>query len=61
VFLVASWVKRLMSFELRLAEARAVGPPGMITGLSDALARQGMGVMLELLKGLDRAPQGKGG
>jgi hypothetical protein len=43
-----------------LGDARPVGPLGMITGLSGAEARQGMGVMLELLKGLGRATQENG-
>jgi uncharacterized protein YjgD (DUF1641 family) len=60
---VADLLQRLMvtASELKLAEARPVGPLGMITGLSGAEARQGMGVVLELLKGLGRATQENGG
>ena len=60
---VADLLQRLMvtASDLKLAEAKPVGPLGVITGLSTPEARQGLGMMLELLKGLGRAARENGG
>jgi uncharacterized protein YjgD (DUF1641 family) len=53
-------IKRLrdISLELNIEEVKPVGPLGMVAGLASQDGKQGMGVMLELLRGLGKAKMG---
>jgi uncharacterized protein YjgD (DUF1641 family) len=50
-------IKRLrdISLELNIEEVKPVGPLGMVAGLASQDGKQGMGVMLELIRGLGKA------
>ncbi len=53
---IVRFIGRLMEIplEIKPEECKPTGPLGVIAGLSDPEAKRGLGVMLELLKGLGR-------
>ncbi len=53
-------MKRLrdISLELNIEEVKPVGPLGIVAGLASKDGKQGMGVMLELIRGLGKAKMG---
>jgi uncharacterized protein YjgD (DUF1641 family) len=53
---IVRFIGRLMEIplEIKPEECKPTGPLGMVAGLADPEAKRGLGVMLELLKGLGR-------
>ena len=53
---IVRFISRLMEIplEIKPEECKPIGPLGALTGLADPEAKRGLGVMLELLKGLGR-------